>query len=155
MTTKRTFATGALAIAALGLLAVALAMKAAPAASRFEVLVAQARQRTRSISVPALQARIEAGEGGFVLIDVREDPEWAAGGLPGAIHLGKGVIERDIEKAVPDPRSEIILYCAAGARSVLAAESLQRMGYTNVYSLEGGMRAWLGSSPIAKRAEAP
>ncbi|MBI5245659.1 MAG: sulfurtransferase [Elusimicrobia bacterium] len=153
MTRKHAIAAVVAAVAAVGLLAVALASRAAPAAFRFEKLVSEARQRTRSISAGALRARIDAGERGFILIDVREDSEWAGGGLPGAVHLGRGILERDIEKTVSDAESEIILYCGAGARSVLAAESLQRMGYMNVYSLEGGARAWLDSSRVVKRAD--
>ena len=78
----------------------------------------------------------------FHLVDTREDNEWAAGRIKGAIHLGKGVIERDIEAAIPDKAAEIVLYCGGGFRSALAADSLQKMGYTNVLSMDGGYRAW-------------
>jgi rhodanese-related sulfurtransferase len=90
-----------------------------------------------------------------LLVDVREDREWDAGHLPGAMHLGKGVIERDIEAAVPDPATPIVLYCGGGFRSVLVCENLQRMGYTNCVSLDGGWRGWnqLGL-PVVKPAPA-
>jgi rhodanese-related sulfurtransferase len=77
-----------------------------------------------------------------VLIDVREDSEWAAGHAEGAIHLGKGIIERDIESKVPDKSTTMVLYCGGGFRSALAADALQKMGYTNAISLDGGWRAW-------------
>ncbi|MBI3565821.1 MAG: sulfurtransferase [Elusimicrobia bacterium] len=118
--------------------------------SRFEALVAQARARVRATTVRALRARREGGAPDFYLIDVREDREWAAGRLPGAIHLSKGVLERDIEKTVPDPDAEIVVYCGTGGRSALAAESLSRMGYTRVFNLEGGARAWYAEGePVA------
>ena len=79
---------------------------------------------------------------GALLVDVREDTEWQAGRIAGAIHLGKGVIERDIEKAIADKNSKIILYCGGGFRSALAAESIQKMGYTDVFSMSGGWREW-------------
>jgi rhodanese-related sulfurtransferase len=79
----------------------------------------------------------------FVLIDVREDNEWEKGRAAGAIHLGKGIIERDIERTLPDHSAEIILYCGGGYRSALAADALQRMGYTNVISMDGGWKRWL------------
>jgi rhodanese-related sulfurtransferase len=98
-----------------------------------------ARSAVREIDVE--QAR-QLTEGGAVLIDVREDNEWDAGHARGAIHMGKGVIERDIEKRIPDHVAEIVLYCGGGYRSVLAAKSLGEMGYTNVVSMAGGWRAW-------------
>ena len=79
---------------------------------------------------------------GFLLIDVREESEWQAGHLPNATHLGKGIIERDIEKRVPDPKTPLVLYCGGGYRSALAADALQRMGYANVESMAGGFSAW-------------
>ncbi len=78
----------------------------------------------------------------LLLIDVREESEFLAGHIPGAIHLSKGVIERDIETVVPDPNKEILLYCGGGFRSALSAENLQRMGYKNVVSVDGGWRSW-------------
>ena len=108
---------------------------------RFVQLVDDARQRVEETDADAIAARLEAGES-VVLVDVRERAEWDAGHLPGALHLGKGVIERDIEAAVPDLHDELVLYCGGGYRSVLAADALQRMGYTNVISMDGGWRAW-------------
>jgi len=99
----------------------------------------RARSAVREMDVE--QAR-QLTEGGAVLIDVREDTEWDAGHARGAIHIGKGVIERDIEKRVPDHAAEIVLYCGGGYRSALAAKSLGDMGYTNVVSMAGGWRAW-------------
>jgi len=88
---------------------------------------------------------------GHVLIDVREDNEWAAGHAVGAIHLGKGIIERDIESKVPDKSASIVLYCGGGFRSALAADNLQKMGYTNVISMDGGIRDWRGKGyPLTK-----
>jgi rhodanese-related sulfurtransferase len=92
--------------------------------------------------VEDVRRRIEAGER-FVLIDVREESEYAAGHAVGAIHLSKGVIERDIESKFPDPQTPLVLYCGGGYRSALAADNLQKMGYTNVVSMEGGWRAWV------------
>lgn len=103
-------------------------------------LVDAAKTRVREVSVEDLQAR-QAEAPGLVLVDVREDDEWRAGRVDGAIHLGKGVIERDIEAAVPDRDAELVLYCGGGFRSTLAADALQTMGYTNVASLAGGWRA--------------
>ena len=102
-------------------------------------LTADARSRVREVDVAHALARLD---GGARLIDVREDNEWQRGHAAGAEHLGRGVIERDIETAVPDHAAELILYCGGGYRSALAADNLQRMGYTNVYSLAGGWRAW-------------
>jgi len=107
----------------------------------FLKLVDEARRRIHEISVEATLERLAAGEGAR-LIDVREDHEWAAGHAEGAEHLGKGIIERDIEKAVPDFGTELILYCGGGYRSALAAETLQRMGYYDVSSMAGGWKAW-------------
>ena len=86
-------------------------------------------------------ARLNAGEK-FVLVDVREESEFAAGHAAGAVHLGKGVIERDIEKVIPDAETPLVLYCGGGFRSALAADNLQKMGYTSVISMDGGWRAW-------------
>lgn len=109
--------------------------------SRFEELVDDARSRIRETSVEELHLRIEGGER-FYLVDVREADEWARARIPGAGWLGKGVIERDIERAIPDPEAEIVLYCGGGYRSALAADSIQKMGYRNVRSLAGGIGAW-------------
>src|ERR1700759_4237291 len=98
-----------------------------------------AKTRVREIDVACALERLKAGAR---LVDVREDNEWAQGHARGAMHMGRGVIERDIETAIPDRSTELILYCGGGYRSALAADSLQRMGYTNVNSLAGGWRAW-------------
>lgn len=92
-------------------------------------------------------------EANATLIDVREESEWVAGHARGARHLSKGLIERDIEKAVPDTSAEIILYCGGGYRSALATKSLQEMGYTNVWSLTGGWRGWEGSGAPVERED--
>jgi rhodanese-related sulfurtransferase len=105
----------------------------------FLKLVNDARPRVHEIDVEEARARQAAGAR---LIDVREDLEYAAGHAAGAEHLGKGVIERDAETRIPDKDAEIVLYCGGGYRSVLAADALQRMGYTNVHSMAGGWRAW-------------
>lgn len=113
-------------------------MKHSPA---FLKLVSDAKSRVKEIDIPAFRARWEEGWRPL-LIDVREDDEWAKGRLPAATHLGKGIIERDIEALCPDKGRELVLYCGGGFRSALAADSLQRMGYTAVLSLDGGWRAW-------------
>lgn len=117
---------------------------------RFLALVEDARRRVREISVEELKKKLEGG-GDFHLIDVREDEEWAAGHIPRAQHLSKGIIERDIEAAIPDTSAEIILYCGGGFRSALAADNLHKMGYKNVLSLAGGWRDWRGAGfPVAQ-----
>ena len=108
---------------------------------RFLDLVNDAKSRIREAAVDDVKQDNESGEE-FVLVDTREESEWAAGHAAGAIHLGKGIIERDIENAVPDTAKKIVLYCGGGFRSALAADALRKMGYTNVYSLAGGWRAW-------------
>jgi len=108
---------------------------------RFLQIVNEARAHVRECTVQDVQARLQAGEP-FELLDVREESEYARGHLPGARHLGKGVIERDIESRIPDPGTQIVLYCGGGYRSALAAEALQRMGYENVVSMDGGWRGW-------------
>ncbi len=108
---------------------------------RFLQLVEEVKTRIREVSVPEIHARLERGER-FHLVDVREESEWAKGHLPQAQHLGKGIIERDIEERIPDTAAEIVLYCGGGFRSALAADNLQRMGYTNVWSMDGGFRGW-------------
>ena len=104
-------------------------------------LVNDAKSRIREVTVEQTRARIDA-DASVKLIDVREDNEWQAGHAAGADHLGKGIIERDIEGSVPDKSTELILYCGGGYRSALAADVLQRMGYTNVFSMAGGWKAW-------------
>ncbi|WP_439622600.1 rhodanese-like domain-containing protein [Gemmata sp.] len=108
----------------------------------FLKIVADAKSRVRECSVDDVKARRAAG-GSFVLVDVREDGEYAAGHAAGAVHIGKGVIERDIEAKVPDPATPIVLYCGGGFRSALAADALQKMGYANVVSMDGGWAAWV------------
>jgi len=107
----------------------------------FENLCQDARSRVREISADEVRRQIEAGEQ-FNFIDVREDHEWAQDHARGAQHLGRGIIERDIEKVVPDKSAKVVLYCGGGYRSALAADNLQKMGYTNVLSMAGGIRAW-------------
>lgn len=107
----------------------------------FLKLVNEAKSRIKQTDVHAVKKQMDTGEK-FHLVDTREDSEWNNGRLPGAVHLCKGVIERDIEKTIPDKNAEIVLYCGGGFRSALAAENLQRMGYTNVISMDGGWRAW-------------
>ncbi len=107
----------------------------------FLALVDEARPRVRELSVADTRQAVDGGSAR--LIDVREDNEWEAGHARGAEHLGRGIIERDIETVVPDKDSELILYCGGGYRAALAADSLQKMGYTNVASVAGGWRAWL------------
>jgi len=108
---------------------------------RFLKIVDDAKARIRQTNVDAVKARMDRGEK-FLLVDVREESEFAKDHLPGAIHLGKGIIERDIEARVPDVDKEMILYCGGGFRSALAADNLQKMGYTNVTSMDGGIRDW-------------
>ena len=114
-------------------------------APRFSKLCDDVRSRITEVSADEIGARIARGDK-LELLDVREESEFAAGRIKGASHLGKGVIERDIEKAVPDPGTEVILYCGGGFRSALAAESLIKMGYTNVKSMAGGWREWKAKS---------
>ncbi|MGB6383791.1 MAG: rhodanese-like domain-containing protein [Terriglobales bacterium] len=112
---------------------------------RFLKIVDDAKQRVRETSVDEVKARLDrvlAGKDKFVLVDVREDREFDADHLPGAVHLGRGIIERDIEGKYPDLQTELVLYCGGGFRSALAADNLQKMGYTNVISMDGGIRDW-------------
>lgn len=107
-------------------------------------IVDEVRPRIRECTVADVKRRQDAGEV-FHLVDVREADEWSRGHLPGARHLSKGIIERDIEATIPDLHADIVLYCGGGYRSALAADNLQRMGYTNVTSMDGGWRAWTES----------
>jgi rhodanese-related sulfurtransferase len=117
---------------------------------RFLKIVDDARTRIRETNVDDVQKKMDRGDK-FLLVDVREESEFAKDHLPGAIHLGKGVIERDIEARVPDLNEEMILYCGGGFRSALAADNLQKMGYTNVISMDGGIRGWREKSyPLVK-----
>jgi rhodanese-related sulfurtransferase len=108
---------------------------------KFLVIVKDAKSRVRETDVDAVKGRMDRGEK-FVLVDVREDSEFAKDHLPGALHLGKGIIERDIEAKVPETDAPLVLYCGGGFRSALAADNLQKMGYTNVISMDGGIRDW-------------
>jgi rhodanese-related sulfurtransferase len=117
-----------------------MAMQHSP---RFLALVQEARARVRETTVDEVKARLDRGEK-LTLLDVREESEYGRDHLPGAIHVGKGVIERDIETRCPDTGAELILYCGGGFRSALAADALQKMGYTNVVSMDGGIRDWRG-----------
>lgn len=115
----------------------------------FLKIVDDAKSRVREVNVEA--ARKKLGGGKARLIDVREESEWEAGHAQGAQHIGKGVIERDIEERVPDMNAELILYCGGGFRSALSADNLQKMGYTNVVSMSGGWRAWQAAgAPVEK-----
>ncbi|MFM7231576.1 MAG: rhodanese-like domain-containing protein [bacterium] len=109
----------------------------------FLALVQDSRTRVREVTVEEFPGRLEAGER-VVLLDVREDHEWEAGHLPGAQHMGRGILERDIERELPEKDTPIVLYCGGGYRSLLSADSLQRMGYTRVESLVGGWSGWVG-----------
>ena len=110
-------------------------------APEFLKLVDDAKSRIRRSSVQEVKQRLDAKDT-LTLIDVREEGEWARGHLPGAVHLCKGIIERDIENAVPGKATPIVLYCGGGYRSALAADNLQKMGYTDVISMDGGWRGW-------------
>jgi rhodanese-related sulfurtransferase len=105
----------------------------------FLALVNEARKRVKHVDIEEYK---KLPRDGHILIDTREDREWDAGHAAGAVHLSKGIIERDIETEIPDKSATLVLYCGGGYRSVLAAEALQKMGYTNVISLDGGWRAW-------------
>lgn len=107
----------------------------------FLKIVEDAKKRIRETTIDDVKTKLDRGEK-FLLIDVREESEYAADHLPGAMHLGKGVIERDVEARVPDHNAPMVLYCGGGFRSALAADNLQKMGYTNVLSMDGGVRGW-------------
>ena len=113
----------------------------------FLKLVDEAKRRIREVPVE----EVKQSRGALHLVDVREDSEWNAGHAAGSVHLGKGIIERDIEGAIPDKGARIVLYCGGGFRSALAADALRQMGYTNVFSLAGGWRAWNAAGmPVEK-----
>ena len=107
----------------------------------FLKIVNDAKSRVKETTVDEIKHRLDRGDK-FTLVDVREESEFAKDHLPGAIHLGKGIIERDVEARVPDPKTELVLYCGGGFRSALTADNLQKMGYTNVISMDGGIREW-------------
>jgi rhodanese-related sulfurtransferase len=116
-------------------------------------LVDDAKSRVREADFREIKRRLDAREK-LTLIDVREDNEWARGHLPGAVHLGKGIIERDIEQAFPDKQAQLVLYCGGGFRSALVADNLQKMGYTNVVSMDGGWGGWTAAGyPVEKPGE--
>src|SRR5688572_1635747 len=120
----------------------------------FLAIVDEARSRIQETDVSTVSSRIDRGDQ-FHLVDVREESEFAAGHLPGALHIGRGVIERDIETRIPDHDAEIVLYCGGGFRSALAADNLQKMGYTNVISMDGGFRGWKEAGlPVEKGTSA-
>ena len=116
----------------------------------FLALVTDAKSRVRECTVADVKRRQERGEQ-FLLVDVREESEWNNARLPKAIHLGKGIIERDIEKQVPDKDADIVLYCGGGFRSALAADNLQKMGYTRVISMDGGFTGWREAGHLVVR----
>lgn len=120
---------------------------------RFLALVEDAKTRVRETTVDAVKSRLDRGEK-LLLVDVREESEFARDHLPGAVHLGKGILERDIEQRVPSVDTEIVLYCGGGFRSALAADALQKMGYTNVLSMDGGIRVWRERAyPLTQQVE--
>jgi rhodanese-related sulfurtransferase len=109
--------------------------------SKFLALVEDAKSRIQETTVAKVKERLDRGEK-LTLIDVREESEWDQGHIPGAVHLAKGIIERDVERMFPNLNAELILYCGGGYRSALAADNLAKMGYTHVISMDGGMRGW-------------
>lgn len=109
--------------------------------TEFEQICNDAKSRIKEISVAQTKAKLDAGER-FLLLDVREDNEWEQGHAAGAQHVGRGILERDIHNFAPEKNAEIVLYCGGGYRSALAADNLQKMGYTNVLSMVGGIKAW-------------
>jgi rhodanese-related sulfurtransferase len=119
-------------------------------APQFLKLVNDAKTRIKETNVADVKRRMDAGEK-FHLVDVREESEWTMGYLPGAVYIGRGVIERDIEQKIPDTSATLILYCGGGFRSALVADNLQKMGYQNVESMDGGWKGWLAAGlPTAK-----
>lgn len=117
---------------------------------QFLKLVNEVKPRIKETNVADVKRRMDSGEE-FLLVDVREDHEWANGHVPGAVHMSRGLIERDIEVKVPETSSKMILYCGGGFRSALVADNLQKMGYSNVESMDGGWRGWLEAGlPTAK-----
>ncbi len=119
-------------------------------APEFLKLVQDAKSRIRETDVQTVKRQLDAGEK-IVVVDVREESEWTRGHIPGAVYIGKGVIERDIEQKVPDKNATLVLYCGGGFRSALAADSLQKMGYKNAISMDGGWRGWTESGyPVTK-----
>jgi rhodanese-related sulfurtransferase len=119
-------------------------------AAGFLAIVNDAKSRVKEADFRDIKKRLDAGEK-MIIVDTREDNEWARGHIPNAIHLGKGIIERDVEKTIPDKNAPLVLYCGGGFRSALAADNLQKMGYKNVISMDGGWRGWTEAGfPVAK-----
>ncbi|EHL30062.1 rhodanese-like domain-containing protein [Legionella drancourtii] len=117
----------------------------------FLALVTESKKHIKEINPQELKEKLDQHEP-IYLIDVREDHEWGTGNIPGAMHLGKGIIERDIEKTIPDLTQQIVVYCSGGFRCALVADSLQKMGYSHVYSLNPGMQGWIDAGyPIEKK----
>jgi len=114
-------------------------------APKFLAIVNDAKKRVKETTVQDVKHRLDSGEK-MIIVDVREESEWANGHVPGAIHLGKGIIERDIEARVPDTSAKLVLYCGGGFRSALSADNLQKMGYTNVESMDGGWKGWIAAA---------
>jgi len=117
---------------------------------QFLKLVNEAKKQVKETTVADVKRRMDSGEK-FLLVDVREDNEWEKGHLPGAVHMGRGVIERDIEIQVPETATKMILYCGGGFRSALVADNLQKMGYTNVESMDGGWKGWVAAGLPTKK----
>ena len=111
---------------------------------RFLKFVEETRRHVHETTIAEVQRRLAAGEK-LLLVDVREESEWAEGHLPNAVHLGKGILERDVETRFPQAETELILYCGGGYRSAIAADNLQKMGYQKVLSMDGGFRGWTES----------
>jgi rhodanese-related sulfurtransferase len=121
-------------------------------APRFLEIVQDSKKRINEMTVEQVKQKMDRGEK-FYLVDVREESEWNQDHLPGAIHLGKGIIERDVEATIPDSEAEVILYCGGGYRSALAADNLQKMGYKNVISMDGGYSGWKNANyPLKKES---
>jgi rhodanese-related sulfurtransferase len=119
-------------------------------AEGFLAIVSDAKTRVKEADFRDIKKRLDAGEK-LIVVDTREDNEWARGHIPNAIHLGKGIIERDVENTIPDKSAPLVLYCGGGFRSALAADNLQKMGYKNVISMDGGWRGWTEAGfPVAK-----
>ena len=117
---------------------------------QFLRLVNEAKKQVKETNVADVKRRMDSGEK-FLLVDVREDNEWEKGHVPGAVHMGRGVIERDIETQVPETSTKMILYCGGGFRSALVADNLQKMGYANVESMDGGWKGWVAAGLPTKK----
>ena len=117
---------------------------------QFLKLVNEAKKQVKETTVADVKRRMDSGEK-FLLVDVREDNEWEKGHVPSAVHMGRGVIERDIETQVPETSAKLILYCGGGFRSALVADNLQKMGYTNVESMDGGWKGWVAAGLPTKK----